>query len=266
ARLIGRARWDFAQPEEGDFWRQHRETLNRCEPFRDFVYRIKPETGPEHAICISGKPVFDASGHFQGYRGSGRIITDQVRQQELLRASEERFRDYADTASDWFWESDREHRFTYLSPSDRRPNVRDQTVIGRRRWDYAEDVAEEPEKWAKHRETLERREAVRNFVFRMRNAPADPAISSGSGTTACVAAREYQGYRGSARRINEQARQQALLQESDERFRDLADTASDWFWETEPEHRLSYVSESVSMLRGGDRSVALGRTRWEMAA
>ncbi len=264
--LVGRRRWDFAEPEQAAFWRQHRETLNRCEPFRDFVYRLRTLAGAEHVISVSGKPVFDAAGRFQGYRGSGRIITDGVRQRERLRASEERFRDYADTASDWFWESDREHRFTYLSSSERRPNVRDQTVIGKRRWDYADDIAEEPEKWERHREQLARHEPFRNFVFRMRNAKGGIEYISASGKPVFDATGEFQGYRGSARRITDQMRQQELLRESEERFRDFAGTASDWFWETDAEHRFSYLSESVSMLRGGNREHAIGRTRWELAA
>jgi PAS domain S-box-containing protein len=266
ANLMGRARWDFAQPEQAEFWRQHRETLNRCEPFRDFTYRLKPASGPEHVVCVSGKPLFDAAGRFRGYRGCGRMITDQMRQQELLRASEQRVRDYADTASDWFWESDREHRFTYLSSSERRPNVRDQTVIGKTRWDYADDVADDPAKWEQHRAALARHEAFRNFVFRMRNAKGGPEYIAASGKPVFDAAGEFQGYRGSARRITEQMRQQELLRESEERFRDFAGTASDWFWETDAEHRFSYISDSVGMLRGGKVSDAIGRSRWDLAA
>jgi PAS domain S-box-containing protein len=265
-RLVGRARWEFGQSPDLDFWRQHREVLAHREPFRDFVYRSKPQDGTTHVFCISGKPVFDAEGRFLGYRGSGRMITDQVNQQELLRASEERFRDYADTASDWFWESDKEHCFTYLLSSERTPNVRDKSVIGKRRWDFADDIDDEPEKWQRHRELLDRHEPFRNFLFRMRNAKGDPEYISASGKPVFDAAGAFQGYRGSARRINEQVRQEALLRESEERFRDFADTASDWYWETDAEDRLSYVSDSVSMLRGGSRQYAIGRTRWEMAA
>jgi PAS domain S-box-containing protein len=264
--LIGRARWDFAEPEQADFWRQHREMLNRCEPFRDFTYRLKPANGEAHVICVSGKPIFDAGGRFVGYRGSGRMITEQVRQQELLAASEQRFRDYADTASDWFWESDKEHRFTYLSSSERRPNVRDQTVLGKRRWEYADDVADEAEKWAQHQAALARHESFRNFVFRMRNAKGEAEYISASGKPIFDAAGEFQGYRGSARRISEQMRQQELLRASEQRFRDYADTASDWFWETDAEHRFTRISDSVNMLSGGSREDAIGHARWEMAA
>ncbi len=266
AKLLGRARWEFAEPEQVEFWRQHRETLDRHEPFRDFTYRLKPSSGPEHVICVSGKPLFDAEGRFVGYRGCGRMITDQVRQQELLSASEQRFRDYADTASDWFWESDKEQRFTYLSSSERRPNVRDHAVIGKTRWEYADDLADDPAKWEQHRALVARNEPFRNFVFRMRNAKGEPEYISASGKPVFDAAGEFQGYRGSARRITEQVRQQERLRESEERFRDFADTASDWFWETDSEDRFTFISESEGMQRGGNRVRAIGRRRWEMAA
>src|SRR3546814_12624254 len=36
---------------------------------------------------INGKPVFDAENRFMGYRGSGRDITDQYRQQRRIEAA-----------------------------------------------------------------------------------------------------------------------------------------------------------------------------------
>ncbi len=44
-------------------------------------------------------------------------------------------------------------------------------------------------------------------------------------------------------RLQEQVDLKTLaLQASEQRFRSFAAMASDWFWETDPEHRLSYVS------------------------
>ena len=44
-----------------------------------------------------------------------RDITSRKQAQEALRESEQRFRDYTETASDWFWESGPDHRFTVSS-------------------------------------------------------------------------------------------------------------------------------------------------------
>ena len=44
-----------------------------------------------------------------------REITDRKRAQESLLDSEQRFKDFAEAASVWFWELDEDLRFTYLS-------------------------------------------------------------------------------------------------------------------------------------------------------
>src|SRR2546430_5075584 len=44
-----------------------------------------------------------------------REIAERKRAEEALRASEQRFRDYAETASDWLWETGPDHSFTRVS-------------------------------------------------------------------------------------------------------------------------------------------------------
>ena len=75
---------------------------------------------------------------------------------------EERFRDYAEVASDWFWETGPDHRFTELSrtaadwelPAD---------LVGKTRCDLAADREKEPEKWRAHISTLEAHQPFRGF-------------------------------------------------------------------------------------------------------
>src|SRR5215475_2712389 len=60
-----------------------------------------------------------------------------------LRESEQRFRDYAETASDWFWATSADHDFTYFS--ERAGFGIDWgKLIRKRRWEVAADVASEP--------------------------------------------------------------------------------------------------------------------------
>ena len=44
-----------------------------------------------------------------------RLFREQIALDRQLAASESRFRDYAEVASDWYWEMDRDNRITYLS-------------------------------------------------------------------------------------------------------------------------------------------------------
>ena len=59
--------------------------------------------------------------------------------------SEAKFRDYAETASDWFWEIGPDYKFTLLTENAFGSRSADR--IGTTCWDHALDVETEPEKW-----------------------------------------------------------------------------------------------------------------------
>jgi len=57
------------------------------------------------------------------------------------------------------------------------------------------------------------------------------------------------------------------IQTSGARFQGLATTSSDWFWETDAHHRISYLSEGVSKIGFGiDPTELIGRTRLDIVA
>lgn len=90
ATMLGRCRWEVAIQGDSEtdmlFWQEHRRQLDNHEPFRGFRY-CSLLTGNEIWIEINGKPVFDANGRFMGYRGSGRDITEQYRQQRRIESA-----------------------------------------------------------------------------------------------------------------------------------------------------------------------------------
>jgi PAS domain S-box-containing protein len=72
-------------------WARHDADLAARRPFQNFRCERTLADGRVIQIAISGKPVFDAKGHFRGYRGSGRDITKEVAVEiELARRVEER--------------------------------------------------------------------------------------------------------------------------------------------------------------------------------
>ena len=92
--FFGKARWELPglAPLPEKVWQQHREKLERHEPFRDFVYVSADGSGEPRYLSVTGEPIFDAQGQFRGYHGIGRDITDKARAQKALEESEQRYR------------------------------------------------------------------------------------------------------------------------------------------------------------------------------
>jgi signal transduction histidine kinase len=111
-----------------------------------------------------------------------------------LRESEAKFRDYAETASDWFWEIGPDYKFTLLTEnafgSD--PARR----IGTPCWDHALDLETEPEKWRVVRETLDARRPFRDFVYRSVSGNGTPMYVKAGGKPVFDTNGEFRGYRG----------------------------------------------------------------------
>jgi PAS domain S-box-containing protein len=123
-------------------------------------------------------------------------VTEAKQAEDALRESEQRFRDYAETASDWLWETGPDHRFTHLSDQLAAIGVIPALRIGLRRWDFATDVDEEPDKWRLHIASLEARRPFRGFVFRVAANDGSTHYISASGKPVFDPAGSFLGYRG----------------------------------------------------------------------
>jgi PAS domain S-box-containing protein len=77
-------------------WAAHEAQLARREPFRDFEVTRLDSKGRVRHLSISGVPIFDASGRFTGYRGTGRDTTAMRNSADRVRASERQLREITD--------------------------------------------------------------------------------------------------------------------------------------------------------------------------
>ncbi|HTP83989.1 MAG TPA: histidine kinase dimerization/phospho-acceptor domain-containing protein, partial [Alphaproteobacteria bacterium] len=122
---------------------------------------------------------------------------------DALRQSEQRFRDYASTASDWFWETGPDHRITYLSSSQAAFGAAPETRLGKLRSELAADADLEPDKWRAHLAQLDRHEPFREFLYRTRAADGSVRFVTVSGTPVFDEHARFLGYRGTARDITD---------------------------------------------------------------
>ncbi len=125
-------------------------------------------------------------------------------------------------STDWLWESDVEHRLTWLSPTfERVTGVPHETMLGRRRWEIAPAT---PEFWADHEATLHGHLPFRDFVYVSRRPDGTEVEFQISGLPQFDAAGRFTGYIGVGRDISHARRQQRVLQASEQRLRAMNET------------------------------------------
>ncbi len=219
---LGRRRWE--QPalnlREAD-WAGHRAQLERRQPFRDFeMQRLLPD-GASRWLSISGEPVFGRDGNFAGYRGIGRDITQEKQAEQALRESEARFRSLVELSSDFYWETDAEHRLTHSTHGLKHPPA-SEPVIGKRRWEIP-CILPDATGWAAHRAVLAARRPFRDFEIARIDPDGVRRHLSVSGEPVFAVSGEFLGYRGVGRDITDQRREQRLVTLEHAVARDLAD-------------------------------------------
>jgi signal transduction histidine kinase/DNA-binding response OmpR family regulator len=99
--LLGHTRWDLAGGDivNDDNWRRHKEDLDAHRPFRDFRYTTTYPHGQFMALRVSGKPIFNETGEFRGYRGASTNETAIVEALTRAEDAEALFRDAIESFS-----------------------------------------------------------------------------------------------------------------------------------------------------------------------
>ena len=221
------------------------------------VYQL-PET---KWFRISGEPYFSTDRTFLGYRITGTDITELKEKEAALRASEERFQDFANISADWFAESDSNHVFTFMSDSVSVLGLTPADFLGRNRYDLvvAGNGSGPPS------EELHAMQAHQPF----KNVDRKSQIATGSwirvsGVPMFADDGVFTGYRIAGADISELMQKETALRRSEQRFRDFADNASDWFWEMDKDLRFTWISGSVEKIIGVSAEWHYGKTRAEI--
>lgn len=132
--------------------------------------------------------------------------------EEAMRASESRFKDFADSAADWYWEMDADFRFTYFSEAcEARTGLSPDPALGRTRWELIGDEGEDAEKWQQHRRDLEARRPFRDFEYPVDAPDGTRHMLRVSGKPIFDTQDVFKGYRGAAQDVTEAHKLSATL-------------------------------------------------------
>jgi PAS domain S-box-containing protein len=132
-----------------------------------------------------------------------RLHGGQIREREAsearVRASEARFRDFAEVASDWFWELDERHRFIYFSGQGAPAGGQASQYIGRTPREIVTGLSSE--QWAPHEADIAARRPFRAFQFQRRGPDGRLHHLRLAGKPVFDATGTFLGYRGITRDV-----------------------------------------------------------------
>ena len=211
-------------------------------------------------LVAASKTVRDFSGddaHFlQALANVVGAAVERGRADDLVRDSEARFRELADTAPALMWMTDPDGHVTFVNEGWLRftgRSLEDELGDTFATSAHPDDVATVVPRW---REALERREEFR-MEYRLRRHDGEFRWVLEVGVPR-YAGGEFVGYVGTATDIHERKAMEQALRGSEARFRELSNTAPVMIWTTDERGSVTFVNEGWLRFTGSTLQQELG--------
>jgi PAS domain S-box-containing protein len=173
------------------------------------------------------------------------------RAEQALGESEARFRSLTEMSSDFYWETDAEHRFTQGNSA---ANLSVQSVwrtqIGKRRWDTPY-LSPDEAGWQAHRAVLDAHRPFREFELSRLDTDGTEHHLSVSGDPIFDASGAFMGYRGVGTDITERKRAELALRAAEGQFRGLVEQSIAGTYIIQ-DGRFAYVNRRCAEIFGYD--------------
>lgn len=187
--------------------------------------------------------------------------------EKALRDSESRLESFLDAASEWLWETDANHRFTFLTGRIfDAVGIRAEDVLGKSRIEIIDKAQEvDPQKWERHLADLDAHRPFRDFVYAIETEGGKYAFIRVNGIPMFNSEGVFKGYRGTGNNVTDRILSDQDLRRKEQLF-SLAFRASPALvaitgMETGVHHD---VNEKWLTDLGFTREEAIGRTAAEL--
>jgi diguanylate cyclase (GGDEF)-like protein/PAS domain S-box-containing protein len=185
-------------------------------------------------------------------------IAEREQAERALQHSERRFKDFAASASDWFWEMGPDLRFIWVSDQiTTLLGVSPEDVIGKTRNEIAAAWASD-EQWSLHLRDMWDRRPFKDFRYRITDADGETLHMSVSGVPVFGDNREFLGYRGTGANITKQTRAEEALFEEKERAQVTLHSIGDAVITTDAKRVVEYLNPVAETLTGWTNEEARG--------
>ena len=242
-RLRGETLWSLIDPADRDSFTSTFADVLAGDSARR-VTRLRDPRDQWREVRISLSPWPDANGDVEHCVAIVEAIDEEVRERAALLESQERYRLVAETSSDVVFSLDAHRAITWISPSVRAElGYRPDEMVGHFIGDFVfpDDLAGASQRYA---DLLERGRL--NYEVRLVNASGTPMWFNFMIRVSRDAQGGVQTLAGSFRRADEEHQQRVRLEDSELRYRALAETVNDLVFVVDGDGRIEWASPSVT--------------------
>ena len=174
---------------------------------------------------------------FRGIGRANRLLRERELTEARLRDSEQRFRDYAASSSDWLWETDALGRFTYFSKGYlEKVGLNALEILGKTHEEVAHVEGDEAG-WERQRETMAQHQPFRDFKYRLRGDGVMRHLKV-SGVPIFGNEGAFLGYRGTGTDLTAQVEAETEAMRARTLLHDAVESLDEGFAVFDPEDRL----------------------------
>ena len=160
--------------------------------------------------------------------------------EKALKESERRYRDFAEITSDWFWETDENHRFSFTSERDGEifGLPFENGIAGKTRQEIAEILPGEEEVWEGHMADLRSFREFRDFEYHYRDQDGGLRAAKISGKPVFDDNDAFCGYRGTGTDVTARKKAEADARKAEARLIDAIENINEGFVMVDAEERI----------------------------
>ncbi|HEV2610864.1 MAG TPA: PAS domain S-box protein [Noviherbaspirillum sp.] len=227
-------------------------------------YKVWRRDGSACVAQTAMQLIIDKNGVPCGFRGVTRDNTERRDAEEALRASEEKYRSILESITDAYYEVDLAGNLVLYNDAFSRMTGYGLTeMIG---WNYRKYQAKEDSAYVftQFNEVYRTGVAKKGIDWRLLHKNGEKVLCEGSIHLIRDASGAATGFRGILRDVTKRREMETALRDSEERFRDLTELSSDWYWEQDGSYRFIQIDGDVFAKSGMPAEEYLGKTLWEL--
>ena len=237
--------------------------IARAKPF-EVEYRLRRKDGEVRHVWEKGTPVPSARGTVESIDGIIFDVTERVNAEETAKKASAEVADLYDNAPCAYHSLDERGKFIRINNTALKwLGYKREELVGKKGM-FDVLAPGEPEKFGKFFPILKRTGKLTNFEATVvrKGGTAFPILLN------ITSVRDESGKFLADRAIwfdmSEQHKTSDAVKESEERFRGLVETSSDWIWEVDASGRYTYVSPRVYGILGYKPEEVIGKTPFDL--